>query len=307
MDFTQKLARKNSIMLFIAFFLPVITAVGVILPNVSMLGTSQVPFTIKIELVYPLLAAIALLFILKMSRTTRGISYIAIAIIPFLIIFFDDNVGRLISRSIGRYGAMMQQMFSSTLPFYIGILAVLALLTGSVIAQAKPDNKIAPKIAMAGGILYFVSLIYPVTSITGTTIGILAPYQMGTMRGANEMMVFVMIVLYANMALMILASVKAIMMGKSSRKDIVGKKIIKLWFSSLSLYLSFGLLMLFNAPSSQLLQVILMVSLVSVKILAWIFGLYLLIPLGIAEIVMGTTENNTPPPEEIETVNRFEQ
>jgi len=292
-DPTDSLLSKIGIGLIIAFILP-LYARKLFFLNLEVLGERGVPDLVKFELIYPLIAGIAACVLAKKARTIgRGWLILILGLLPFLIALSDDSV----QRAVGEILNNLPGSGTSGGNMLLGLIGVLGMLAGAWALKIKADLDLAALIAAGGGGLYLISLIIPVKG----QLPLLAPFKLFSTRdysGAGLVAVSAIVSLIC-LALTITAAVKCLLLPKSAgdRSSQAGTAI-RLWVWQFPVYGVFMIYVMIAAAGKggvDIIELFLAMALAIGKFFPWILGLYLLIPLGVAELLLCRPSASAPP------------
>lgn len=295
-DPTDSLLSKIGIGLIIAFILPLYARKLVFL-NFEVLGERGVPDLVKFELIYPLIAGIAACVLAKKARTIgRGWLILILGLLPFLIALSDDSV----QRAVGEILNNLPGAGTGGGNMLLGLVGILGMLAGAWAVKIKADLEPAALIAAVGGGLYLVSLIIP----TKGQLPILAPFKMFSTRdytGSGVVAVSAIVTLIC-LALVIAAAVKCLLLPKSvgDRSSQAGTAI-RLWawqFPVYGIFMIYVIIVASGKGGADIGELFIAMALAIGKFFPWILGLYLLIPLGVAELLLGRPSSAPAPPQQ---------
>lgn len=277
--------------LIFSFFFPVLVIVeGTLKPeflNIPVLGNSQAGLMLKFQVLYPLLAGIALLILVRQkSSPRRAAAFLGIALLPFLVLILSEDV-RMAFSSLGKN---ITGGFSIGLHLIISSLANFGMLASAHTIRIEASHRIASSLAVISGGLYFLSLLIPVQG----KFVFLEPFRALTLNdptGAGILIVAGLASLIS-LAMMIYAAVNCFQIQKqetSKHKEIMGNRIIRLWVwqylvSGMAIFYMISIKIILGKSMAGTLLVIFITALI--KFVPWILGLYILIPLGISEMLL---------------------
>jgi hypothetical protein len=277
--------------LIIAFFIPVISIVPgsfkLLFINLRILGDNQAAGMLQFQALYPLLAGIAVIVLSRRDRSqVRAGALLGIALLPVLVLLKDNDV-RMAFSELGRF---TEGGFSVNLHLILSTLAVILMLASAHTLRIYSKHGRVESAAVIGGDLYLLSLLLPVND----EFIFFEPFKYLTFNDPSGAGVsFVRgVASLAALALMVTAAVYCLRIpkqDKSSDKEIIGIRVIRLWGYHLFVYgfaVYYGLFVnIFNEePMSGAL--LLMFTVALVKFIPWILGLYVLIPLALAEFML---------------------
>lgn len=283
-DSVTTIIKAIGIALLIAFILPIIGREIVFL-NIQGLFEKSVPGVMKIELLYPLLAGAAAFMIAKMKRSPeKAGALISLGIFPFLFLFVDRSVREAFSGIAGGLpggGSMGANLILSA-------LAIFGILAGAQASRIRADLDLAAYVAAAGAGLYVLVLFIPIKG----QFTFLQPFKQITQKdpsGAGVMVISGLVSLAA-LVLMVLVVIKCFqLLQVGANREVLGNAIIKLWLAQFFVYGAFLVYVLIvSAGKSGGDAGTIFLSFLSTvpKFFLWIFGLYLLIPLGLSEFIL---------------------
>jgi len=265
------------------FFLPVLVGRGdqakPVVPNILLLGEERVPGIVKFILLYPGLAGISVIVLALATRGIgRAITLVVLGVIPFVVMLASADVR-------GVSGAMLSVAPSSiTAAMVLGLLAFLGLFVGSRARCFRPASLTAAIIGALGGGLYLVNLLLPLYPSAMGSIALLRPLKL--MELGDQALVVGLITLGA-MACMIAASILCIVnVVQGTRAQRLAHIAFRLFLTAIVLLVGAELVPTFwRIGQVEGVQVVASL-LSSVKGLLWLGGLFLLIPVGITDLVV---------------------
>jgi hypothetical protein len=277
--------------LIFAFFFPIlIIAEGALkfeLLNIPALENSQTGLMLKFQVLYPLLAGIAVLILVRQkSSPRRAMAFLGIAILPVLVLLLNEEV-RMAFSTLGKN---ITGGFSIGLQLIVSSLAIFGMLASAHTIRIEANHRIAASLAVIGGGLYFLSLLIPVQG----KFLFLEPFRALTLNDPSGAGIFVVAGLASltSLALMIYAAAICFQIQKQEKhklKEMMGKRIISLWVwhllvSGMAIFYMIFIGIILGKSMAGPLLVIFITALI--KFVPWILGLYILIPLGISEILL---------------------
>jgi hypothetical protein len=277
--------------LIFAFFFPIFIIVGrslkLVFLNFLVLQSSQSGLMLQFQALYPLLAGIAVLVLVRQkSSPRRAAAFLGIALLPVLVLLLSEEV-RMAFSTLGKN---ITGGFSIGLQLIVSSLAIFAMLASAHTIRIQAAHRIAASLALIGGGLYFLSLLIPVQG----KFLFLEPFRALTLNdptGAGILIVAGLASL-ASLALMIYAAFTCFRIQKQEKdkhKEMMGKRIISLWVwhllvSGMAIFYMIFIGIILGRSMADALLVMFVTALI--KFVPWILGLYLLIPLGISEILL---------------------
>jgi len=300
-DPADPLIYRLGIILLVAFFFPIIGD-KIVFFNIVGLWERGVPGIVRIELLYPLLAGAALLVLAKKARSMgRAAALLAIGLFPFLLMLASSEVRSglaSITRNLPGGGATGAQ-------FLLSALAIFGILGGAHASRIRPEQTLGANVAIAGAGLYFITLFIPVNR----QLPIIAPFKVMTSRDPTGYAIMFLsgLTALACMVLVVLACVQCFRLSDAASDRVkTGNTAIKLWFAQFYVYGAFLLYTMIvglsRARGDAGLMILSFLTAIG-KFGAWVLGLLLLIPLGIAEFIIAAapTVEQAPPAPAVES------
>lgn len=287
-DLTGKIIRVLGWGLIIAFILPIIVPSrrGITFVFLSVEAIDGMSLSLIFQCYYPLLAGILVLSTAAWKRSWfKGTVLLATAIMPVLLLIFSREFHQLLDKTAETLPG--NDLSASGLISLIELLALSVILAGAYTLRIRPRQWTGNYAAAIGGGLYFIFLFIPVFN----RFVFLIPFKR-IFTAADKSSVIMgtgAIYMLAAISIMIVISInclKLLKLNDEARSQKLAKRIFSLWFFLLGLdaiYLIFKLMTSGNQGGSALFLI--MLSLL-MKIIPWFFGLFLLIPLGLAEFLL---------------------
>ncbi len=318
-DHTQKMLKIIGFGLLVAFFFPLYySALGMgkmMFINFELISKTGVPGSIKFQALYPLLAGAMVLYAAGKHRSFgKGWSLIMIGLFPFIILIMSAPVQKAlagVSSGIPGSGGMGLQVILSN-------LGMMAILSGACASYVRPGLGNYNLVAAGGGVLYLVSLVVPHNG----QIPLLEPFKMMFGKrfpgGGGGYMFIAGLAGLAVVMIMILVSIKCLQM-RNPHKDAnlprantesltrsfqvkravtfvdhreLSRSALKLWVAQFYVYGAFLLYTMIAAPGASSMFIMMIMGII--KFIPWILGLYLLIPIGISELMLAGNEPPKP-------------
>ncbi len=296
------------IMLLLGFLLPVVvmrpnygssSSLRVEFINFTGLAEPDVPVVLKIMLIYPALAGIAVLCVgLAVRGIGRGIPMMCIGMMPLLILMGADEVQEI-------FRSLPQEFIGTGVAVVIALLGWLGLFAGGVALRYQKTYRAAAITAGVGGGLYLLHLLIPVTSeLRGhTTIPLIQPFMLlsdlsnsrGHIQGSA---LFFILFQIAQMGCMIAASIVALRFTFIA--DLRGRAT-GLSFLLLLGALACGALSVLGAlfglfsEASRAAEAIPTLFTALLKMGCWIGGLMFLVPFGLADLLLAVHPQRPEP------------
>lgn len=282
--FDEEAQRKRSVFLLgvalvLGFLMPVCLSnpfgggIKVDFTNIVQLTNTSDPLGI-IFILYPLLAGIGLLLMGNVGTPIRGRIMVVLGIIPVVV----GAIG------IVNSGVMRQIPFvptSAILVLLLSLLGVYGIYVGCRTRWYRPDLPAAYPISLTGGVAMLILLIAP---FDGPPV-VIAAFRALSINALTGLGVVISV-------LMLLAASLICLVNTSSRPPLTASNLSSLAFRLLlgSLVIGFAFSMVIQLFGGATVGMILMVITVSIKSMAWIGGILLLVPMGITDILIGTAE-----------------
>lgn len=290
-DPTTFLLKLMGIGLLISFICPLQTShrkIRLVFLNIESLF-KKAPFIFKIELIYLLIAGIALLIIAKQKRSqVKAAGLAAIGLFPFLLLLASPDVQKFVGRSLRNVPGLNSPAWFLIISF----VTTLLILAGAYAVFVKPGLTLACQIAAAGGGLTLLMLLVP----RNGEFSFIAPFKLMFSRDrtgmgfniAGGLLALVIIVIT------ILYCIKCYQLLKQDREFAVKRQdagtVLHLWFSQFYVFgvffLYIMLVALIRSSGSRGIIAIFNLILAIIKMFPWIMSLFLLVPLGIAELLI---------------------
>lgn len=291
MDPTNDYLRKIGIWLIIAFIMPIIVqsygGIRVFFMNIEGTFGGGVPLLLRFEMIYPLLAGLVMLMIAKQVRTTnRAVMILGAGLLPFLILLVDEQIREGIFSMMSNIpGAGM--MGIQTLFSFGGVVCILAAAHA---LRVKPRVKTSINVAVVGAGLYILSLLIPVQG----QFSFILPFKMMTFHDPSGTGIMFVSGLFSLVILAIMLYICYLcfkLLQPNTGRETTGNSIISWWIKILlaaGIYIAYIIIIsVIKGGGGQLLSIITGI----VKFIPWLLGLYLLIPLGVAEfLILGKEE-----------------
>jgi hypothetical protein len=293
-DPTEDARKRNliwlGVVILIGFLMPVIGQdrggeTKVAFPNIEALGEGAPAGAVLICL-YPLFAGAAVIFLATLVRGPgRSAALIGLGVLFLILVVatLHELTGGLFGPAFGRGMAA-----SATASMVIGLCAFIALLVGIRARYYRPVCQPAAIIGMIGAFLYFLTLVMPV----GPSIPLIAPFQLLSLSGGHPMTVLLAFTMLGTMGCLIAASVLCIINGSPRwNAQALANRAFSLLVFGFALQLPCALIMVAGGARGPGLLFVLFVVTFVTKVLCWILGLLLLIPVGLTDLLV----NLTPP------------
>jgi hypothetical protein len=290
------------ILLLLGFLLPIVysrynfgsgSSQSVEFINFTGLGEPDVPVVIKIMLLYPALAGIAVLCVgLAVRGIGRGIPMMCIGMLPMLILMGDQDV-RFLFRSLP------QELIGTGVAVIFALLGWLGLFAGGLALRYQNTYRAAAITAGVGGGLYLLHLLIPVTTSEfrgRMTIPLIQPFlllaELSKARGSGAASLVLFVVFQiAQMGLLIAASIVALRFTFiSDLRHRATRLTFMLVLGALACAVLGILVVLFaslsNASSREVAEVVPTILTTLLKMGCWIGGLMFLVPFGLADLLL---------------------
>lgn len=277
--------------LIISFFMPIVISGGgvwkIYFLNIHLLFYPGVDFMLRVQLLYPLMAGIVLKVFASMQRSPqRSVGILITGIFPFMVLLFSLGVQEMFAE-VGQYIPG-----GTALPFraVLSLLGIIAMLGGAHAVRIQPGNDIAARITSIGGIFYFFALLLTLQG----RFALLSPFY--TMKqedpsglGLNLVNGVAEIIILLFMMAAAAISIKLFKQPDPKLRELKGNSIITLWALHLFVY---GGVFIYIIIATVFKSVswggvfMLMATTFFIKMVPWILGLFIMIPLGVGEILL---------------------
>lgn len=293
---TKSRLKTIGILLIVGFIFPILMFRGNDLTflNVEILGESRVPFGLKFQMIYPLLAGIGLLVIANQKRNlVTAIFIMLLAVLPIIMMADDRDLSKLFSSSSNGGLDFIFDFIS------VGsIFSFIAIIGGAYSSIFLKQKKIGTYIAMGGVVIFAISLFVKgdlnesIPLIDGIRM-IISPEDYFRTFGvhSDEGQILVRLlgaVMFTSMVLKILASYAAFLMINEGENFMTSRKrVISYWIASIVVVVvSFFAVLAFVAADKGGGEAFLAVLLFTLKMVAWIGSLMALLPLALSELLV---------------------
>jgi hypothetical protein len=290
----QRLGLFAGLLLIIGFIFPVIIPFGrsyISFPNIEMMFQRMVPFTLRLYMFFPVIGAVLCFVALSQGKSmTRAILYLIAGFFPWLL---ELEMGSEMGDSTGGMGTTMfgggilnMGTFISTM-FNFGLLG---LIVGAISGDINRGNRIAPMVALVGGGLVALSLVFPMGwgEFGGPSILLILPFQL------FSEMPLVSLGLLVFYGLLIPACVFGIIWGIRHQSGVNHSKRIKSFVGGAFLWIAIFIFLAMVVNIVEHLDGItamLMVITVYVKMIGMIVGPFLAKCCGLTEIIANIGHN----------------
>jgi len=275
---------KLGLIILLGFFLPIAVPMGerstrLIFPNLLVLGQKGAPLLAVLFFLYPALAGVAVILLaVRTSGTQRAVGLIAAGVLPILILLPGPGVLAGLERLVR----------STPGPAMLGPILLLVgwvgIYVGSRTATLRPGTLAAALIATIGGGSYLLFLVFPFIPAREGLVPLLAVLKLFfTVKSFAEFLA--VLGLFALMACMGAAAAFCVQVFRERPSDqYLGYKA----FSLLRLGSILCPVLIFLGALLQVKSVgtFAVALTVAAKLGCWGFGLFLLIPIGLTELVV---------------------
>jgi len=277
--------RKLGIILLLGFLLPVLSprtfegGVRTTFLNFEILGESSAPGLARFMFLYPGLAGIAVIILAAYRGAARSVGLICVGILPLVVLALDPDVQEAASVLSSFPGARSIWAAVFSLAGCGGILAGIRAL------HYRPGSRPAAVIGAVGGGLYLVSLFLPVLPKEMGRIAFLVSFKVfgqpsSIPLGLGMLGQMVCLMLASVICLMTLARMPAAReLADGAFKFVIWSAVVYL------LGVILQTLFTMDGPASHFLCFLS----VMVKVTFWVVGLFLLLPVGLADLIVNLT------------------
>ena len=254
------------------------------------------PWAVKFMALYPGLAGVVVLVLGGAARGIgRSIALIALGVLPFLVLAGAPE-GQALAMPMGHGLLASLGSPSMTAWFLTSLAGFVGVFVGSRARCFRPASMAAAVIGFVGGIVYLIALVLPVLPSELGTIELLAPFRLLNERG---MEVFGAAWL-AGIGFMIPAALLCIL-NLGQRAD--PARLARTAFTLLVVGCSLAGAIAFIQPVSQLGEVaeplrgIVLGAVITMtgKLVCWMLGLLLLVPVGLTDLVINLSRGKSAP------------
>jgi hypothetical protein len=270
------------VILLIGFLMPVIKIEGALrtrsveLANITILTQDSAPMSLKVLCLIPGVAGVGLLVLQTASKhPVRGIVIVFMAMTPIAILLTDYHIVRAMIPAAG--GLQGHSSLVLLLGFMDMFAAPVAMLAGVRSRSYRPDSLSAYCFSIAGAACWFVFLVTPALPAEQGHIFLMVPIKLlkqSAVRGQA-------IALTALIACMSVSAIICVINGPST-KFLKARKLAEMAFWALAV----GFVVLMLCLAGTLIDGF--PSLVgALKLLCWFGGMFLLLPAGITDLVVG--------------------
>jgi hypothetical protein len=263
--------------------------------NFTGLTETGVPDVLKVMLLYPFLAGIAMIVLGTAVRGMgRSIPVMVLGVLPILILLTAEDVRRGLEK-------LPSELVGTGAASILAIVGWTGVFAGGLALRYQKTNRAAAITASVGGGLYLLYLLMPVTSgfSRDTTIPLLQPFQLFSQTHDREIPVSLALLglcLIAQMGIMIAASMMALRytFARNLRDKFTGSVFTLVWW----IMVVGGVMVLIviskalaEVPSAILGEVVMPVFIILVKMGCWVGGLVFLLPIGLADLLLALNPN----------------
>ena len=288
-DSTKKILLIIGIGLIISYILPIIVpdktgSIKVVFLNIEIFSQIGVDKMIITQLFYPLLAGMLVIVLASANRSAvKALALIITGVLPVLVLFIAPEIREVLDKFLKE----SQGLIYMGLAMFLALTGATFILSGAHAARVNPAIKIAGFIAAIGAVLSLISNFIPIE-------GKFQVAQYVKLMTEDDLSGKGILFLYGLAGLMciillIIITLRCFQLLFAERDKVrIGKSIIHLWFVQLYIFGALYMYVIIATMNNSDYFLLLLIGsiLLLVKIVAWIIGLYLLIPLGIAEFIL---------------------
>lgn len=249
--------------------------------NISGLFKDGVPGILKFMLIWPLIAGLgAIISSIVNKGFPRSIIFMALGITPVIVLASASEFQSGFQVANNNFGSV------ATISGMISVAAWIALVAGTR-SLHYVNNRAARIIAALGGVLYLASQFIPVNDV----IPFIATFSAFGQDVFPGMKTSYIILCLGNVLFMLAVMTAAGFCITSFFKREIAQRLGDLAFLSivigvLVMIFSIALAMMFAPSQQQPDGFFMMFVTASIKTLCWVFGLFFLVPLGLADLVI---------------------
>lgn len=144
--------------------------------NLRLLDDEGTPLLMKVLLVYPAVAAVAVIITVLCARgAPRALLIHLLGVFPFVAYYSDAAARRGLGSPLG-----LPDQFNPFLPFggAFALAGVAALFAGNRARRAYPESRAAALAGGLGGAYFFLSLVLPLEPAEHGSYAVFAPFKM---------------------------------------------------------------------------------------------------------------------------------
>jgi hypothetical protein len=294
-DPTEGVRRRNliwlGVVILIGFLMPVLEVHGwrrvevrVNFMNFEVLGEERAPALAKIMCLYPGIAGVAVILLASLARGPgRSGALIGLGALPIIILLASEEARRSLAEIPAEAGGVIVLAL-------LGVLAFIGLFAGSRARSYRPASQAAAVIGIVGGITYLVTLVVPALPPEAGSIQLIALFKLFESKFAVIMALGAL----AQMGCLIAASIICIVnvRPRHDSESLAGSAFTLLVTGSIvagSAYFLNTLIVMFQAGREVPAEALAAMLLAVVKFGCWILGLFLLLPMGVTDLVVNLT------------------
>lgn len=170
-----------ALMLVVGVVMPLLTTTDFneyhpVFVNLKLLDDEGTPLLMKVLLVYPAAAAVAVIIAAVCARgVLRALLIHLLGAFPFIVYYADETVRRGLGSLLG-----LPEQFNPFLPFggALALAGVAGLFVGNRVRRVYPESRAAALAGGLGGAYFFLSLIVPLEPAEHGAYPIFAPFKM---------------------------------------------------------------------------------------------------------------------------------
>jgi hypothetical protein len=265
------------VLVAVGFLMPVLIGPRWVAPNIELLGEDTAPALVKFFALYPALAGILLIIVAQTGRgLLRPISLLVAGVIPIVLLLADPDVGGMMDKLGDQLsGSAMAQGL-------VALLGWAGLLAGSRALFYREENRDGLTIAMGGASLTLVALLIPV-EMPGTgesIVGIIFPFRL------MAQVPLLGLGMLAQMGLTILACGFCFTLLKDREEARTVGHLVFIFLICAPICAIAGMLGQIIYAGGLDREAFAVMLLISVKAVGYFLGLFLLIPVGLADLMV---------------------
>ena len=274
--------RVLGTLLLVGFILPVLEVTDskskVTFANIVVLGDEDASAAVKFLFLYPALAGLAVVALGAAARGVgRSVALIAIGLLPLLVLAGAGGVPSALELA----AEVADEFWEAALALWL--VGFVCLFAGSRARVYRPEGRAAAFLGAAGGILYLASLLVPCGFVAGGGIALLEPFHL---MGRHKEFVIGLGTL-GSMGCLVAASILCVAnvtRGPSSQARASWAFRLVVVACAVPIVGAFANVL---ATSDDLgLGQEVSLSLATIKGACWVLPLLLLVPVGLADMVL---------------------
>jgi hypothetical protein len=192
------------------------STVRVTFPNFEVLGQKKAPGVVKFLALYPVLAGVAAILLVKLTRGyARALSLIGITAVLMIVALFALKEVRLVMMSAAAWAGVLD------------ILALVGLFVGLRVQRERPLSQFGRLLAGICGSVYLLLLVLPLLPEAMGTIPLLVPFKLLEAKESAPVGGFQLVIMLALIAAAVMGCVTFAAHEERNRKlGAVGSRLL---------------------------------------------------------------------------------